>query len=199
MIRYPRPLQELIENLRRLPGVGVRSAERFAFQMLDWKKEQLQDFARLVGELPSRLVACTECGAIEEPLGCRFCHPSRTTSQQLCVVSSPRDVFSIEQTGEYQGLYHVLEALLSPIDGRGPERINLAKLRHRIEKLRVRELIIALDATLEGDATALFLRRELENLPLSICRLAFGLPMGSAFEQVDSGTLARALSGRRGF
>lgn len=199
MAKYPRPLQQLVETLKRLPGVGIRTAERFAFQMLDWKKEQLQDLAHLVEGICEKIKPCSECGCIAEVEACRFCVPSRSQARQLCIVSSSRDVFSLEQTGEYIGLYHVLEALLSPIEGKGPERINLQKLHQRIENHQVKEVILALDATLEGDATALFLKRELEGLGVSVCRLAFGLPMGSAFEQVDSGTLARAFCGRRGF
>jgi len=198
-MKYPLHLQKLIENLKRLPGVGLKSAERFAFHMLDWKSDQLAEFANLIKDVPEKLKACSECGCLSDHINCKFCDPYRLRAGLLCVISTPKDAFAIEQTREYPGLYHVLGALLSPLEGKGPDQLNVHALRERIKKLGTKELIIALDSTLEGDATALFLRRELEDLQLHVSRLAFGLPMGSSFDYVDGGTLARALSGRGSF
>lgn len=114
----------------------------------------------------------------------------------MCVIAYPKDVFAIEETREYRGLYHVLGGVLSPLDGRGPEHINIQSLKDKIKKYSCKEVILALDSTLEGDATSLFIKKEFYSMPVSISRLAFGLPMGSSFDYVDGGTLARAFSGR---
>ena len=198
-MKYPTHLLKLIDSLRRLPGVGMKSAERFAFEMIDWKKERLAEMAEIIRELPNKLTHCNECGSLAESILCPLCAPGARRENTLCIVAMPRDVFAIEATHEYRGLYHVLGALLSPMDQIGPERIDLDKLKNRIVAKEIRELIIALDSTLEGDATALYLKQELEPLNLSISRLAFGLPMGSSLDYVDGGTLARALSARGRF
>lgn len=198
-MKYPQHLQKLIEHLKRLPGVGAKSAERFAFQMVDWNQERLSEFAKVIDQIPSKLQSCKECGCLVGHEGCRFCDPHRQSFGLLCVISSAKDAFSIEETREYRGLYHVLGSLLSPLEGKGPEQLNIGRLRERIMRHSIQELIIALDSTLEGDATALFLKREFADLSITVSRLAFGLPMGSSFEYVDGGTLARALSGRGNF
>ena len=198
-MRYPKHLLRLIESLKRLPGVGNKTAERFAFQMLDWNAETLKVMADLVQNIPYRLKHCSECGCLVGDEACTLCGSLREDWRVLCIISSPRDVFAIEETHEYRGLYHVLGTLLSPLEGKGPDLLPIAKIRERIEKHRVQEVIIALDSTLEGDATALYLKSELDSLPIEISRLALGLPMGSALDYVDGGTLARAFSGRTKF
>lgn len=193
--RYPPHLLKLIDVLRRLPGVGAKSAERYAFDMIDWNPMQLKEMASIISAVPTHLALCEECGCLGDPHACAFCNKS-TTSKTLCIVGAPRDVFAIEATHEYSGYYHVLGALLSPIDGIGPDKLNLNKLKMRIQSLHIEEVVVALDSTLEGDATALFIKQELTPLHLKISRLAFGLPMGSSLDYVDGGTLARALSAR---
>ena len=199
-MKYPQHLLKLIDALKKLPGVGTKSAERFAFEMIGWDKGKLVSMADTIRTAPDLLKHCPECGSLTDEILCPLCAPDASPrSNTLCVVAMPRDVFAIEATHEYKGLYHVLGALLSPLDRIGPEQINIDKLKRRIADRQVRELIIALDSTLEGDATALYLKQELEPLELSISRLAFGLPMGSSLDYVDGGTLARALSARGRF
>lgn len=195
-MKYPIHLLKVIEMLKRLPGVGSKSAERFAFQLIDWRPERLQEFADVIGQIPHKLRHCEQCGCIKGEDVCRLCDESRNRFGVICVVAAPKDVFAIEATREYQGLYHVLGQLLSPMEGKGAESLSLPQLRSRIQNLQIREMIIALDSTVEGDATAFYIKNEFRELPLKISRLAFGLPMGSSLEYVDGGTLARAFSGR---
>lgn len=197
-MRYPPTLQKLVEVLKRLPGVGSKSAERYAFHLLTWDKSFIDEFASTLSEVPFKLERCHECGALTEA-DCGICsNPSRNV-KQLCIVAGFKDVFAIESTQEYKGLYHVLGCLLSPLDKRGPEKLGLPKLMERIDRLKCEEILLALDSTLEGDATALFLKRELERSGIKLSRLAFGMPMGSSLEFVDNGTLAKALVSRSGF
>jgi recombination protein RecR len=195
-MRYPLHLKKVIDVLRRLPGVGNKSAERFAFQLLTWKVEHLEEIADLLKNIPIKLKHCSECGGLVGEEACPLCIPTRQDQGILCLVASPRDIFAIEETREYKGLYHVLGGLLSPLEGFGPEKLNLAKLKERMKSLLIKEVVIALDSTLEGDATSLYLKRELEEFAIPISRLAFGLPIGSSLDYVDGGTLARALSAR---
>lgn len=198
-MKYPLHLIQLIDVLKRLPGVGNKSAERYAFEMIDWPAGKLREMAEIISQVPSNLKSCPQCGCLIGIEACPFCQETRAQSKGICIVSSPRDVFAIEQTHEFKGLYHVLGGLLSPIDGLGPDKLNFAKLLERIQKHQIQEVVIALDSTLEGDATALYLKRELEPLHLQIFRLAFGLPMGSSLDYVDGSTLAYALSTRTRF
>lgn len=198
-MRYPQHLLKLIHQLKKLPGVGGKSAERFAFQLLEWPETQLTDMADVIRDIPHKLRSCDECGCLIGEEECYFCHESRKAAKTLCVISSSKDAYAIEQTREYCGLYHVLGGLLSPLKGIDPDKLRFNPLLQRIKTLEIEELVIALDATLEGDATALYLKKALEPYPLSVSRLAFGIPMGSSFEYVDGGTLARALIGRSRF
>lgn len=198
-MKYPVHLQRLIESFKRLPGVGNKTAERFAFQMLEWKEGHLKEFASLVEQVPMKLKTCEECGCLEGEEGCAFCLLKRQEAGSLCVTASLRDVFALEATREFHGIYHVLGGLLSPLEGLGPEALRLGNLKPRIRRYAVTELIIALDSTLEGDATALYIKNEMEGMPLRISRLAFGLPMGSSLDYVDGSTLARSFAGRGSF
>lgn len=192
---YPSYLLKVIDSLKRLPGVGAKTAERFAFQLLGWPSSRLTELSALIAGLPTEIIACEKCGALMDEKRCPFCNNASRDFSTLCIVASPKDVFAVEETGSFRGIYHVLDGLLSPIEGKGPEVLELEKLVGRIEA--VNEVIIALDSTLEGDATSLFLKRELEAHDIVVSRLAFGLPMGSPLDYVDSGTLAHAFSGRR--
>ncbi len=193
---YPEHLKLLIEQFRRLPGVGSRSAERYAFQLLDWKEEERQTMAEALSATSANLRHCDECGSLIGPEECHLCGERAIRDRtKLCVVSTAKEVFAIEDTAQYKGLYHVLGGTLSPIDGRGPEQLRFAQLWPRLA--HVEEVIVALDSTLEGDATALYIRRELEESPVTVSRLAFGLPSGCSLDLVDESTLTRALTGRR--
>jgi recombination protein RecR len=130
---------------------------------------------------------------------CSFCHSEKREPSQLCIVATPRDAYSLEETGSYRGYYHVLGGLLSPIEGKTPEHLNLDRLKKRITTLQIKEIIIALDSTLEGDTTSLFLKEQIQGWGLPVSRLAFGIPIGSSLDFVDGGTLARAMTGRQSF
>jgi len=198
-MKYPDHLLKLIHVLRKLPGVGEKSAERFAFQMLGWKREHLHEMGTIVQTLQESLTHCPVCGCLSDLDGCEICPDERRNRSLICVVATTRDVFAIEQTHEYQGHYHVLGGLLSPMEGIGPDSLQFETLHERISEGQIKEVVIAIDSTLEGDATALFLRQQIEKLSVTISRLAFGLPMGSSLDYVDGGTLARAFSGRAKF
>jgi recombination protein RecR len=200
MEKLPADLLGLIAHLKKLPGVGSKTAERFAFEWLSWSKEELADLSARLKEIQDLLPACPLCGCLTERGLCSFCHASTVRdSSRLCLIASPRDVFAIEATHTYQGLYHVVEHLLSPLDGRHAQQIRLDRIEARIVQQGVQELILAFDSTLEGDTTALYLKGRLARAELTISRLAFGIPVGSSFEYVDGGTLARALKGRQTF
>lgn len=196
MMKYPAHLLKLIEVLRRLPGVGSKSAERFAFEMLNWPKERLLEMAAALAETPERLRHCSDCGCLIDDEICPLCTDAARPAKALCIVAHARDVFAIEATRQFHGHYHVLGSLLSPMAGVGPEQLRLDKLQARIAAYGIEEVVIALDSTLEGDATSLYLKQELTPFNLSVSRLAFGLPMGSSLDYVDGGTLAHALAAR---
>lgn len=198
-MKYPSHLLKLIDVLRRLPGVGHKSAERYAFHMLQWNPQHQKELAEVVSILSEKIQQCGTCGCLCEDKNCAFCDEARGAAGSICIIASARDAFAIEETREYRGYYHVLGGLLSPLEGRGPERLQLPKLLRRLEDKSIKEVVIALDSTLEGDTTSLFLKRELEPLNLNVSRLAFGLPMGSSLDYVDGGTLARAFLGRATF
>ena len=196
IMHYPAHLLKLIQSLKKLPGVGHKSAERFAFHLLTWRSEHLEELAQTIKETPYKLIPCSACGCLLDSDNCPYCNLNNRNTEVLCVLAYPKDVFAIEETREYRGLYHVLGGLLSPIEQKGPEHLSIPKLKERLANLPVKELVMALDSTLEGDATALYLKKELSSFPLKISRLAFGLPMGSSLDYVDGGTLARAFTGR---
>ena len=181
-MQLPSSLQTLIAHLKRLPGVGQRTAERYAFQLLQWPAEQQQKLAEALRQIQQAVQSCTACGCWSEQPLCAVCGSDRRNRHMLCVVAQPRDVFAFEQTRAFEGLYHVLGGLLSPMERKGPESIGVETLKQRLVLLGTQEVILALDTTLEGDATALFLKRELEALGCRVSRLAFGLPMGSSLE-----------------
>lgn len=197
--KYPKELSPLISHLKKLPGVGNRTAERFAFELIDWPQEHLELFGKALVEIREKVPPCPICGCLTEAKRCKFCESVNRDSSQLCIIASPRDVFAIDGTGTYRGLYHVVENLLSPIDGRHASTLRLDRIEERIKTNGVKEIILAFDSTLEGDTTALYLKSELEREGLILSRLAFGLPMGSSLEYVDGGTLSRSLKGRQTF
>lgn len=199
MLKYPFELNQLIAFLRKLPGVGTKTAERFSFQMLSWKESDLKALATLLSELKEKVTYCPDCSCLCDTNGCQICNDPKRDPSQLCILATARDVFALEETHTFHGLYHVLGGLLSPMDGTTPEHLKLDKLKSRIDRLTIKEVIIALDSTIEGDTTALFLKEKIHEWGLSVSRLAFGLPIGSSLDFVDGGTLARAFTGRQTF
>ncbi len=199
MAKYPLPLVHLMALLKKLPGVGSKTAERFAFHLLDWPSEELSHFSELARTLKETIVHCDTCRCIKENETCTFCDTTMRDTSLLCIISSAKDAYAFEETRTYKGLYHVLGGLLSPLDGKTPDHLDLPRLRQRLAAHGVQEVILALDSTIEGDATALFLKDELQRLGVRVTRLAFGLPIGSPLEYIDGSTLSRALSGRQNF
>lgn len=199
MTQLPNELLTLIAYLKKLPGVGRKTAERFAFFLLDWPKEDLQKFSEHLGTLPYKIYPCETCGCLKDSPSCGFCDSTLRDPRLLCLVSSPRDVYAIEETRAFKGLYHVIGGLLSPLDGRNLEQLALDKFEKRFSGTPIEEVIIAFDSTLEGDATALFLKQRLDKLGVKTTRLAFGLPMGSSLDFVDYSTLEKSFRGRNIF
>jgi len=195
--KFPESLVTLIAHLKKLPGVGTRTAERFAFEFLSWPELDLAEFGNALKCIQEKIPPCPVCGCLTDQGLCRFCDPVQRDPTSLCLLASPRDVYAVEETKAYKGLYHVVEHLLSPLDGRHADALRIDRIESRIEKHAIKEVIIAFDSTLEGDTTALFLKNHLSRAGLSISRLAFGLPVGSSLEYIDGGTLARALIGRQ--
>ncbi len=196
MVAYPEILQKLIVFFRKFPGVGRKTAERFAFQLISWSPSDIKSFIHALENMSSSLVLCKECGAISEKEACPFCNIQTRDPSILCIIASPKDIYTIENTRIYRGLYHVMKGLLSPLDNRGPDEINLISLEKRVHTLPLKEVILAFDSTLEGDATALYLKEILEKKNLLVTRLALGMPMGSSLDYLDEGTLTKALASR---
>lgn len=197
--KYPTELLSLIAHLKKLPGVGAKTAERFAFEFLSWSQDSLSSVAEILGGIQKKIPPCPSCGCLTDLGICYFCNTAARDSSKLCIIASARDVFSIEETKIFRGLYHVVEHLLSPLDGRHAHHLRLDRIEERIKKHQIKELILAFDSTLEGDTTALYLKNNLARPDLSVSRLAFGLPVGSSIEYIDGGTLARAFKGRQTF
>ncbi len=198
MSQYPSELLTLIAFLKKFPGVGQRTAERFAFPLLQWPHDEIKKFAHLLATLKENIYTCDMCGCLKDKAPCIFCAPRRDNSV-LCLVSSPRDVYAIEETRTFKGLYHVIGGLLSPLEGRDIKQETLDHLEKRLGLHPIQEVIIAFDSTLEGDATALFLKQKIEKFGLKTTRLAFGLPIGSSLDFVDYATLEKAFTGRQAF
>jgi recombination protein RecR len=195
---YAAPVQDLIDELGRLPGIGPKSAQRIAFYLLKASKEDASRLARVIVEVKERITFCRRCFNVAEGELCGLCLDDRRDATVLCVVEESRDIVAVEKTGEYRGLYHVLQGAISPIEGIGPEQLRIRELLARIEKEAVAEVILCTNPNLEGEATAMYLARLVAPLPgLKVTRIASGLPVGGDLEYADELTLGRALEGRR--
>lgn len=198
--KYPKQLIALISQLKKLPGVGSKTAERFAFQLLKWNEEELQDLGNSLNKLKEELICCENCGCFKVDKSCPFCDAQKRDQSIICILSSPKDVFAIEETRSYSGLYHIIDAIISPYDLYNNPTIDIEKLKKRINTLSIKEAILAFDSTLEGETTSLLLKKELQKIPsLKISRIASGIPVGSHLEYVDGGTLAKSILGRQNF
>ena len=197
MSAMPAALAALIEHLVRLPGVGPKTAQRLAFHLLKAPREDAAALAEALVALKDRTRLCQRCFNLCEAELCGICLDARRDGSLLCVVEEINDLLAIEKTREFRGLYHVLGGSLSPLDGRGPEQIRARELQARLESSDVREVILATNPNVEGEATALYLLRVLKPFAVKVTRIARGLPMGGDLEYADEATLARALEGRR--
>jgi recombination protein RecR len=194
---YAGAVQDLIDELGRLPGIGPKSAQRIAFHLLQLPKEDALRLARAIAEAKDRVAFCTRCFNVAEGQLCAICLDSRRDASVVCVVEEPRDVVAIEKTQDYHGRYHVLQGALNPIEGIGPDQLRILELLRRLGEEDIAEVILCTNPNLEGDATAMYLTRQLRPLGIKVTRLASGLPVGGDLEYADELTLGRALEGRR--
>jgi recombination protein RecR len=197
MPTYATPVQALIDELGRLPGIGPKSAQRIAFHLLKLPAEDANRLARAISEAKERVTFCERCFNVSEGPLCPMCTDDRRDPSVVCVVEDARDIVAIEKTGEFGGRYHVLLGAISPIDGIGPEQLKVRELLARLEPEGVREVILCTNPNIEGEATAMYLARLLKPLGLRVTRIASGLPVGGDLEYADELTLGRALEGRR--
>jgi len=196
---YAAPVQALIDELGRLPGVGPKSAARIAFYLLKVPPEDAKRLARVIVDAKDRVTWCRRCFNIAEGELCGYCLDDRRDPASLCVVEDPRDIVAVERTHEFNGRYHVLQGAISPIEGIGPEQLRVKELLARVDGEGVTEVILATNPNIEGEATAMYLARLLKPLGIRITRIASGLPVGGDLEYADEVTLGRALEGRREF
>ena len=194
---YEGAVQDLIDELGRLPGIGPKSAQRIAFHLLAADAADVERLAHALTEVKSKVRFCEVCGNIAETPQCRICADPRRTSDILCVVEEPKDVVAIERTREFRGKYHVLGGAINPINGVGPDDLRIRELMTRLSDGTVTEVILATDPNIEGEATATYLARMLRGVGVPVSRLASGLPVGGDLEYADEVTLGRAFEGRR--
>jgi recombination protein RecR len=194
---YAPPVQSLIDELGRLPGVGPKSAQRIAFHLLKLPDEDANRLARAITEAKERVSFCRRCFNVCEGEECGICLDSRRDATIVCVVEEPRDVVAVEKTGEFRGRYHVLQGAISPLEGIGPDQIRVRELLTRLGTEEIAEVILCTNPNIEGEATAMYLARLLKPLGIKATRIASGLPVGGDLEYADELTLGRALEGRR--
>ena len=194
---YGKTIDQLIDALRILTGVGIKSAQRMALQLLEKDRDAARKLANAIDEAAEKVGRCTQCRTLTEHDLCDICSNPNRSETQLCVVESPADLFAIEQAGGYRGKYFVLLGHLSPIDGIGPEQLGIDKLIERLQSNSVNELILATNLTVEGEATAHFIADKAKALGVQVSRIAYGVPMGGELEYVDGGTLNMALQSRK--
>ena len=199
MTALPEPLERLIQELSRLPGIGPKTAQRLAFHLLRVDRVRADALAEAIEDVKSRISYCERCFNIAEGPLCAICSSPRRDASLICVVESAFDLLAIERTAEFNGMYFVLHGVISPIDGIGPEQIHVQQLLDRVRDEGVSEVIVATDADIEGEATAVYLQRALAPLGARVTRPAHGLPVGGDLEYADELTLARAMAGRRAF
>ena len=199
MPALPEPLERLVQELSRLPGIGPKTAQRLAFHLLRVDRVRADALARAIEDVKARIGYCDRCYNIAEGRLCAICESTRRDPSVLCVVESAFDVLAVERTAEFSGIYFVLHGVISPIDGVGPEQIHVPELVDRVRDEGVAEVIVATDADIEGEATAVYIQRALQPLGVNVTRPAHGLPVGGDLEYADELTLARAMAGRRSF
>lgn len=197
-MHYPEPISKLIDSFMKLPGIGPKTAARLAFFVLSMKEETVLDFAKALVDAKRNLSYCSNCGHITDVDPCQICQDQQRDKSMICVVQDPKDVIAMEKMRDYNGLYHVLHGAISPMDGIGPEDINVPSLLKRLqEEEEVQELILATNPTIEGEATAMYISRLVKPSGIRTTRIAHGLPVGGDLEYADEVTLSKAVEGRR--
>ena len=194
---YPDSIKNLVESFKYLPGIGEKTAERLAFSILELEDEQIEMFSESIKEVKEKIHKCKECNTLTDDELCFVCNDPTRDSKILCVVEDTKSVFLFEKLGMFHGKYHVLDGLISPLDGINPEDIGLSKLLDRIKKEKFKEIIFAFKPSIEGETTSLYIKRVLEDMNIRITRLASGVPIGADMEYVDSLTLERAIKDRK--
>lgn len=194
---YPEPISKLIDSFTKLPGIGPKTAVRLAFFVLNMKEEDVLDFAKALANAKRELTHCSVCGNITDTDPCNICQDDSRDRSLICVVQDPKDVIAMEKMKEFNGKYHVLHGAISPMDGIGPEDINVPSLLNRLKDKEVQELILATNPNVEGEATAMYISRLVKPSGIKTTRIAHGLPMGGDLEYADEVTLSKALEGRR--
>lgn len=190
------PLQKLIEQFERLPGIGSKTAQRLAYFVLNMPKEQANEFSKAIIDAHEKIRYCEVCCNFSEGDLCPVCKSPTRDKSVICVVETPRDAFALENTHEFDGVYHVLHGAISPLNGIGPDQLYIKQLLNRLSDDTVKEVIMATNPTVEGEATAMYISRLLKPLGIKVTRLAYGIPVGGDLEYADEVTLARALEGR---
>ncbi|MBI4464376.1 MAG: recombination protein RecR [Acidobacteria bacterium] len=197
MPEYAKPMARLIEELRRLPGIGTKSAQRIAFHLLKAADSEAEQLAAAIRDLKQNLRLCELCNNVTDVSPCAYCADPARHPDQVCIVEEPANIVPIEKSGQYQGQYHVLHGALSPLQGIGPDQLRISNLLEKIQNGAVKEVILATNATVEGEATAVYLAKLLKPLGVNVTRIGMGIPVGGDLEYVDSVTIAKALQGRR--
>jgi recombination protein RecR len=197
MVLYAKPIDHLIEALSKLPGIGKKTASRLAFYILRSSPSESQELARAILDVKEKIRLCSTCFNLTDEDPCLICQDERRSREVLCVVEGPNDLIAIENTGVFNGRYHVLHGTISPLEGVGPDNLKIKELMGRLQRERISEVILATNPTVEGGATALYLTDLIKPLTEKVTRIAYGIPMGSEIEYSDGMTLSKALEGRR--
>ncbi|HHO6496755.1 TPA: recombination mediator RecR [Staphylococcus aureus] len=195
-MHYPEPISKLIDSFMKLPGIGPKTAQRLAFHTLDMKEDDVVQFAKALVDVKRELTYCSVCSHITENDPCYICEDKQRDRSVICVVEDDKDVIAMEKMREYKGLYHVLHGSISPMDGIGPEDINIPSLIERLKNDEVSELILAMNPNLEGESTAMYISRLVKPIGIKVTRLAQGLSVGGDLEYADEVTLSKAIAGR---
>ena len=196
-MHYPKPLAKLIGALEKLPGIGPKSAQRLAFHLLLASDEEARILTEAIAEVKEKITQCKVCYNFADQEICDICASDKRDKTTICVVAEPRDVIAMEKTNEYKGTYHVLQGVISPMDGIGPEMLRIRELQQRVADDSIKEIILATNPTIEGDTTAMYLSGILKPLGVKVTRIAHGMPVGGDLDYADQATLIRALEWRR--
>lgn len=194
---YPNSLRNLIESFKLLPGIGEKTAERLAFYVMDLEEEKTDFFVESINEVKNKIKKCPVCSNITEEEICSICSDDSRNKDLLCILEDKKNIFLFEKLGSYNGYYHIIDNLISPLDGINPEDIGLEKLLKRIKENKFKEVIIAVKPSIEGETTSLYIKKILEGLDIKVTRIASGIPIGADIEYIDAITLERALTDRK--
>ena len=196
-MHYPKPLAKLVGALEKLPGIGPKSAQRMAFYLLSASDEEARALTEAIAEVKEKITQCKVCYNFADQEVCDVCTSDKRDKTTICVVAEPRDVIAMEKTNEYKGMYHVLQGVISPMDGIGPDMLRIRELQQRVVNDSIKEIILATNPTIEGDTTAMYLSGILKPLGVKVTRIAHGMPVGGDLDYADQATLIRALEWRR--